>query len=170
MNIDEIIEAYYQKVYKLCLFYLKDKEEAEEILQEIFIKIVKKQKAFKGESGIYTWIYRIAVNTLLNYIKRKKLVEFISFEGLPGSTRVSMEKSALDPAEVFEKDETRRREIEKLEECITLLSDREKTAFYFFHYDNLKQKEIAGIMKTSVSAVESLIHKAMKKLRRCVDA
>jgi RNA polymerase sigma-70 factor (ECF subfamily) len=170
MNIDEIVDAYYKKIYKLCLFYLKDKQEAEEILQEIFIKILKKRKHFKGESNVYTWIYRIAVNTLINYIKRKKLVEFISFEGLANSTRLSMEKSAPDPAQVFEKDETRRQEIKKLEECITLLSNREKTAFYFFQYDQLKQKEIARIMKTSVSAVESLIHKAMKKLRHCVDA
>jgi len=51
---------------------------------------------------------------------------------------------------------------------MNLLSNREKTAFYFFHYDHLKQKEIAEIMKTSISAVESLIHKAMKKLKRCV--
>lgn len=168
MNIDEIIDAYYQKVYKLCLFYLKDREEAEEILQEVFIKIVKKQKDFKGQSDIYTWIYRIAVNTLLNYIKRKKLVEFISFEGLTKTTRVSMEKSGRDPAEVLEENQIQKQEIEKLETCIALLSHREKTAFYFFHYDQLKQKEIARIMKTSVPAVESLIHKAMKKLKRCV--
>jgi RNA polymerase sigma-70 factor (ECF subfamily) len=48
------------------------------------------------------------------------------------------------------------------------LSQREKTAFYFFHYDQLKQKEIAAVMRTSVSAVESLIHKAMNKLKKCV--
>lgn len=168
MDIDEIIDTFYQKIYKLCLFYLKNKQEAEELVQEIFIKILKKQTSFKGESHIYTWIYRISVNTLINYIKRKKIVEFISFENITNSRDISNGNSTIDPALKLEKDETHQKEIENLETCIKLLSNREKTAFYFFHYNHLKQKEIAEIMKTSVSAVESLIHKAMKKLKRCV--
>ncbi|UCH94330.1 MAG: sigma-70 family RNA polymerase sigma factor [Candidatus Aminicenantes bacterium] len=172
MDIDEIIDKYYQKIYKLCLFYLNNKEEAEEILQEIFIKVMKKGSAFKGKSGIYTWIYRIAVNTLINYINRKKIVEFISFEsvknfGEPGDDADSS-LHGMDPAVKLEKHEIEKQKIEKLEECIQRLSHREKTAFYFFHYDRLKQSEIAGIMKTSVSAVESLVHKAVKKLKTCV--
>ena len=138
------------------------------MVQEIFIKILKKRASFKGESGIYTWIYRISVNTLINYIKRKKIVEFISFENITNSRNISNGNSANDPALELEKDEIHQKEVKKLETCMKLLSNREKTAFYFFHYDNLKQKEVAEIMKTSVSAVESLIHKAMKKLKRCV--
>jgi len=170
MDIDEIIDTYYQKIYKLCLFYLKNKQEAEELVQEIFIKIWKKQTSFKGESHIYTWIYRISVNTLINYIKRKKIVEFISFENITNSRDISNgnRSPAIDPALKLEKDEIHQKEIQKLETCMKSLSNREKTAFYFFHYDHLRQKEIADIMKTSISAVESLIHKAMKKLKRCV--
>ncbi len=164
MNIDEIIDGYYQKIYKLCLFYLNNNEqEAEELTQDVFIKVLKKQSTFKGEAGIYTWIYRIAVNTLINYINRKKIVEFITFETTP-----NIKKETADPAELLEQDQTRRGKIEKLQNCITRLSNREKTAFFLFHYQQLKQKEIAEILKTSVSAVESLIHKAMKKLKKCV--
>lgn len=171
MDIERIITDYHQKIYKLCLFYLNNnKQEAEEIVQEIFIKIMKKLKSFKGESTIYTWIYRISVNTLINYIKRKKIVEFISFDNIKHFKEApdDSSQSTMDPAEKFEKDETKQKKIEILEECITLLSDREKTAFYLFHYDNLKQTEIAEIMKTSVSAVESLVHKARKKIKKCV--
>lgn len=170
MDIEEIITGYHQKIYKLCLFYLNNnKQEAEEMVQEIFIKIMKKLKSFKGEANIYTWIYRISVNTLLNYIKRKKIVEFISFENIKKFKEAPVDSSAstIDPAVKFEEDETRKNRIEILTECITLLSDREKTAFYLFHYDRLKQKEIAAIMKTSVSAVESLVHKAMRKIKKC---
>ncbi|NIM13449.1 MAG: sigma-70 family RNA polymerase sigma factor [Candidatus Aminicenantes bacterium] len=173
MDIDEIVEQYHQKLYKLCLFYLHNEEEAEEILHDIFIKVLKKQSTFKGESNIYTWLYRIAVNTIINHINRKKIVEFISFEsaaGHPEITYPSTDGDAVDvdPAVRLEKEEIENLKIEKLEHCIGRLSNREKTAFYFFHFDNLKQKEIATIMKTSVSAVESLIHKAMKKIRKCV--
>ena len=170
MNIEKIISAYYQKIYKLCLFYLSnDKQEAEELVQEIFIKVMKKLPGFKGEANLYTWIYRIGVNTLINYIKRKKIVEFISFENIanfkeaPGDTS----EAAIDPAVKLEAEEIKEKEIEVLEHCIGLLSAREKTAFYLFHYDNLKQKEIAEIMKVSLSAVESLIHKSKKKIEKC---
>jgi RNA polymerase sigma-70 factor (ECF subfamily) len=174
MDIDEIVEQYHQKLYKLCLFYLHNEEEAGEILHDIFIKVLKKQSTFKADSNIYTWLYRIAVNTIINYINRKKIVEFISFESAANHVEITYPSTAgtpvdVDPAVKLEKDETRQMQIEKLEHCIRRLSNREKTAFYFFHYDNLKQKEIAAIMKTSVPAVESLIHKGMKKIRKCVS-
>ena len=171
MDIDSIIDQYYERIYKLCLFYLNNKEEAEEILQEIFIKIMGKRHTFKGNSAVYTWIYRIAVNTLLNYLNRKKFLEFISFdlvkndEGTPDFQGSG--SSHGDPAVLYEKEEIRQWQLEQLEYCILKLSRREKTAFYFFHYDRLKHKEIAEIMNTSIPAVESLLHKAMKKIKTC---
>jgi RNA polymerase sigma-70 factor (ECF subfamily) len=175
MDIDEIVEQYNRKLYKLCLFYLHNEEEAEEILHDIFIKVLKKQSTFKGESNIYTWLFRIAVNTIINYLNRKKIVEFISFESVPKVKEIVLESPGadtlhVDPALKLEKEEAEEIKLKKLEHCIGRLSNREKTAFYFFHYDNLKQKEIANIMKTSVSAVESLIHKAMKKTRKCISS
>lgn len=161
MTADELVDAYYEKIFKLCLFYLRNEPEAEEILQEIFIKVLKKQSSFKGEAGIYTWIYRLAVNTLLNHIRRKKIVEFLSLEG-------ERESDSPGPAHLAESEQEQQYQLEVLERCIKNLSNREKTAFYFYHYDGLKQKEIAEVMNTSVSAVESLIHKAMKKLKGCV--
>jgi len=165
MDIGEIIDQYHRQLFKLCLFYLKDKDEAEDILQEIFIKVLKKRASFKGEAGVYTWLYRIAVNTLINYINRKKIVQFISWESAPET--VSPED---EPAARLETEELENRRLNVLETCLVKLSNREKTALYLFHYENMKQKEISGIMNTSVPAVESLVHKAMKKLKKCVKS
>lgn len=160
MTADELVDAYYDKIFKLCLFYLRDEQDAEEILQEIFIKVLKKKHTFKGESGMYTWVYRLAVNTILNYIRRKKIVRFLSLES-------EREASSPGPARLAEAEQEQQRRLDILEECIETLSNREKTAFYLYHYDRLKQKEIAEVMKTSLPAVEALIHKAMKKLKDC---
>lgn len=165
MDIDHIVDEYYEKVYKLCLFYLGNNEEAEDILQEIFFKVLKKKSTFKEQSGVYTWIYRIAVNTILNHIKRKKIVQFISFENIINKYPDPVSK-APNPAVKLEQEELKNIEMKKLAESIDRLSDREKTAFYLFYYEDLKQKKIAEIMQTSVSAVESLVHKSMKKIRK----
>lgn len=168
MNIDEIVSAHYQKIYKLCLFYLGNQpQEAEEICHDIFVKIMCKLDTFKGDANIYTWCYRLAVNTLINHLKRKKIVEFISFEKIvayPRETDLS-EPLGADPAQALEEKEKKREILTQLKKALTSLSLREKTAFYLFFYDNLKQKEIADIMNTSVSAVEALIHKAKKKIK-----
>jgi RNA polymerase sigma-70 factor (ECF subfamily) len=165
MVSDQIVDEYYGRIYKLCLFYLENKEEAEDIVQEIFLKVLKKKSTFKEQSGVYTWIYRIAVNTILNYIKRKKIVQFISFENFKNAKDSELAAEAPNPAVKLEQEELKNIEIRKLEKSIDRLSAREKTAFYLFHYENLKQKKIAEIMHTSVSAVESLVHKSMKKIR-----
>lgn len=166
ISIEKIVDAYYHKIYKLSFFYLKDKQESEEITQDIFLKVIKKLSTFKGQANIYTWIYRIASNTLINYLKRKKLVRFLSLDTISIKGEHLNDLSELDPAIHLEINETKNTQIEQLEKAINLLSNKEKKAFYLFYYDNLKQKEIAQIMKTSKSAVESLIHKAKKKLKK----
>lgn len=166
LSINRIIDSYYQKILKLTLFHLKNKQESEEITQDVFLKVLKKISSFKGQSDIYTWIYRIAINTVINHIKRKNLVRFLSFEQIPENEESVQNLSNNDPALHLEKEESDRIKLKMLEDSIGLLSNRQRTAFYLFYYDNLSQKQIAAIMKTSVSGVQSLINKAKKKITR----
>lgn len=95
------------------------------------------------------------------------MVEFISLDGAPAGQEGFADSPEHGPMRLLEEEE-RGFKFQLLERCITRLSDREKCALYFYYYDGLKQKEIAEIMGTSLSAVESLIHKATKKLKKCV--
>ena len=80
LELKEVIDKSYNKILKMSLFYLKDREEAVDLTQDICIKICKKLNSFQNRSDINTWIYRVAKNTIFNYIRRKKLVNFISFD------------------------------------------------------------------------------------------
>ena len=166
MDRDEILKNYYQKIYKLALYQLKDKQEAEDLTHDIFFKVLKSLDSFQNKSEIYTWVYRIALNTIRNYLRRKKIVKFISFEDEPGDASKHLTAPGDDPAEKNEADQDKMLKLRLLEDAMGKLTEREKTAFYFFHFEKLKQKKIAELMETSVSAVESLIFKSMKKIRK----
>jgi RNA polymerase sigma-70 factor (ECF subfamily) len=161
-----IVNTYYQKIFKLSLFHLRDKQESEEITQDIFFKITKKLPFYKGQADIYTWIYRIAINTVINHIKRKKRVQFLSLERISEGKEPVHNRLSGDPALRTEKNETLNIKLKQLEHAIQFLSNRQRTAFYLFYYESLSQKQIAGVMKTSVSAVESMVHKAKKNIKK----
>ncbi len=166
MNKNEIIEKYYTKIYKLCLYNLNNEQEAEDLTQDIFFKVFDKIDSFNSQSQLYTWIYRIAINTIINYSKRKRLVKFISFSSdYDPKTEISY-KPEDDPAKNIECDELETLKLKAIEDSLKLLSTKERTAFYLFSYDNLKQKVIAEIMNTSISAVESLIFKSKRKIKK----
>ncbi|MEN8221803.1 MAG: RNA polymerase sigma factor [Acidobacteriota bacterium] len=168
MDKDELLKNYYQKIYKLALYQLQDKQEAEDLTHDIFFKVLNSLGSFQSRSDIYTWIYRIALNTIRNYLRRKKIVKFISFEYEPVEASKLLTGPGDDPARKNEEEQEKFLKLKMLENAMTKLSEREKSAFFFFHFEKLKQKEIAEIMNTSVSAVESLIFKSMKKIRKYI--
>jgi len=75
-------------------------------------------------------------------------------------------KEGEDPAQISEAGEEKALQLKKLDRAIERLTLRERTAFYFFHFEKMKQREIAEVMSTTISAVESLVHKAMKKIKK----
>lgn len=168
MNQDELVKNYYKKIYKLALYQLQDKNEAEDLTHDIFYKVLNSIGSFQNRSDLYTWIYRIALNTIRNYLRRKKIVKFISFENDPTETSRSLTGLTDDPALKSESDQEKMIKLKKLGDALKKLSERERNAFFFFHYEKMRQKEIAEVMSTSVSAVESLIFKSMKKIRKYV--
>jgi RNA polymerase sigma-70 factor (ECF subfamily) len=160
-ELNDLIEKHWRRVYKLCLFYLRDAQDAEDATQQVFENILKKYSRFQGQSDPYTWIYRIAVNTALNMLRRRKIVRWLELEKA-GEPRAA---AASDPALGMERREEEQEKRKRLQAGIARMSAREKKAFYFFYYEQLQQKDIAAIMGTSVPAVESLVHKAVIKIR-----
>ena len=135
---------------------MQDEQAAEEITQDVFTNIFKKATTFKSNSAVRTWIYRITVNTSLNFIKKKKQSTVVGLDVVKKEV-----PDFVHPGVILENKEN----ATLLYQVIETLPDQQKTAFILSFIEELPRQEVADIMKTSLKAVESLLQRAKKKLR-----
>jgi len=156
----ELFTRYKNKVFNLVYRYVGTYYEAEELTQDIFLKVYNSVHKFRGESRFSTYLYRIAVNVCKNY-KRKKQPTVVSIEDPEISTDLSAPASSEPDAILAEK---KKRVI--IQEVLDSLPPNQKTAFILSKYENYSYAQIAEIMKISVSAVESLLFRAKQNLKK----
>ncbi|TXB65899.1 RNA polymerase sigma factor [Vicingus serpentipes] len=162
LSIEEIYDEHNGLVYNLCLNYLQNIEDAEEVTQDVFVTIFKKQEEFKSNSSLKTWIYRITVNHCLDFLKAKKRKKRFGFIIPIYDNSESYSYSDFNhPGIILENREA----TEKLLKLINELPDNQKTALILKIIDELSQKEIAEVMDLSVKAVESLLSRAKNNLK-----
>lgn len=165
----ELVENYKRQVINTCYGLVHNTEDAEDIAQDVFIEVFRSVGNFRADAKISTWLYRIAVNRSLNHIRdNKKRKWFQSFDDVVKEKNAHLQHQASENPGV-ELENLQRTTI--LHEAISSLPENQKTAFTLNKYEDLSYKEIAEIMDTSVSSVESLIHRAkmglQKKLYTC---
>lgn len=161
-SIEEIYKEHNGLVYNLCLNYLQNIEDAEEVTQDVFVTIFKKQDNFKNNSSLKTWIYRITVNACLDFLKAKKRKKRFGFIIPIYDNSESYSYSDFNhPGIILENEEA----TEKLLKLINELPNNQKTALILKVIDELSQKEIAEVMELSVKAVESLLSRAKNNLK-----
>lgn len=152
----QLYDLFSEKVFNTSLSYAKNEQEAEEITQDVFTSIFRNADKFKGDSAVSTWIYRIAVNTSLNHIKKKKRFSFLKFG--------ESEKDSADfehPGVLLENKENAK----VLFKVIDSLPESQKTAFILSFVEDLPRQEVADIMEISLKALESLLQRGKKSLR-----
>jgi RNA polymerase sigma-70 factor (ECF subfamily) len=159
-----LVESRQSLVFNTVLGFLQSQEDAEDVTQDVFIKIFESIHQFKSESALSTWVYRVAVTTALEFIRRKKrkkrfgllsplfgedntpTLELPDFHH-PGVSLDNKEKASI------------------LFKAIKELPENQQIAFILNKVEGLSYQEVAEIMKTSLSAVESLLHRAKNNLR-----
>lgn len=158
---DVLVKRYENTVRKGCFRFLNNAEDASDAAQEVFIKAYYRIKQFKPNAKFSTWLYRIMVNHCLNVIRARKRRSWLSKFSKDNDEFV--ERSLVDdgnPAAVMELSERR----QAVEKAISALNEKLRTAVILHKYQGLSYKEIAEVEKISLSAVESRIHRAKKKL------
>lgn len=161
------VDRYQVQVYNVCFSFLRNTHDAEDLTQEVFIEVIRNATKFRGDSKLSTWLFRIATNRSLNYIrdnrKRRFWKEIDSFfsmtaEREPGSAEVEpgVSDDKLEQAE----------QNSLLTAAIGALPINQQTAFTLSRIDELSYAETAAVMDISLSAVESLIHRARLNLQK----
>ncbi len=161
-----LVDEQQKKVLNTCNMFLNNKEDAEDLTQEVFIEVYKSISSFRGEAKISTWIYRIAVTKSLDFLRKKKrkkryaiLKRIFSDDSL--SVEIPDNKNLNPGRKAEEKDRVR-----ILNEALGSLPQNQRAAFTLSKYDELSYKEIAEVLNTTVSSVESLIHRAKNNLKK----
>ena len=164
MSFEEIYRNYSKRVFNLALQYVQNTEDAEEITQDVFVAIYHALPDFQENSQPGTWVYRIAINKSLDYIKKKKRQKrfaFISSLFQVNQDEIQHEDRTFHhPGISLEQKEA----VGNIFIHINSLSDNQKTALILSKLEHKSQKEIAEIMKLSPKAVESLIQRAKNNL------
>jgi RNA polymerase sigma factor (sigma-70 family) len=161
----ELVETRQSLVYNTVLGLLQNAEDAEDVTQEVFIKVYESIGQFKGESALSTWVYRIAVTRSLEHLrmkKRKKRFAFLTSLFGENNEPLHEPKEFNHPGVQLDNREKARLLFGKIAE----LPENQKIAFTLHKVEGLSYQEVAEVMQNTVAAVESLIHRAKQNLRR----
>ncbi len=160
-----LIEKYKRMVYRLAMQITKNHADAEDVMQETFLKVYRSIRTFRKDAAFETWVYRITVNEALNYVKRRDRRQERTIE-TTAETEFEPEAHyratrASDPHVHAEKTELRR----YVTQAVKSLSLKHRTVVILHDFEGLTHAEIASILNCSEGTVRSRLHYARKKLR-----
>lgn len=162
----ELVTRYQKLVFNVCLRFTGEKETAEDLAQEVFFQLYIKAKNFRSRSKFSTWLYRIAVNHSLNYNRKKKASpECNPFGSFKDTGSSKSENTSAPPYDSPEKSLEKKEEQAFIRQALFSLPEKQRTAFILHYWEGCSYKEIAEILETSLSSIESRIHRAKKSLR-----
>jgi RNA polymerase sigma-70 factor (ECF subfamily) len=148
-----LLDVYGDRVLRICYLLLKDLSSAEDITQEVFIKIYKSINKFKGKSSLYTWIYRIAVNACRDELKKRN--DYVSFEDtVQVKSDVDLENEILS---YFKG--------ERVRECVFLLKSIYREVIVLYYFQELSVLEICEVLDEKENTVKSRLKRARAILK-----
>jgi len=150
-----LVNTYKERLYWHIRRIVLNHDDTDDVLQNTFIKVFKNIDGFKGDSKLYSWMYRIATNEALTFLKKKskKL-------GISDSEMQNKMVSNLQADVYFDGDEIQL----KLQQAIAILPEKQKLVFNMKYYQEMKYEEISEILNTSVGGLKASYHLAVKKV------
>jgi len=161
-----LVETYQRMVVNTCLAIVHNKADAEDLAQDVFLEIFRTAENFRGDSKISTWLYRIATNRSLNFIRNNKWKRFLqSIEETFTGGRNQASEISDNHGDQPDRNITDQQRSDLLHRAIDRLPEKQRIAFTLNKYEELPYQQIAEVMEISLASVESLIHRAKKNLQ-----
>ena len=154
-----LMDKYQEKIYSLIRRMVIDHDAADDAAQETFVKVWKNIGSFKGDSKLYTWIYRIATNEALNHLRRKKRRFFIPIRDIEHELSSSLETDIY-----YSGDEIQL----KLQKALLKLPEKQRLVFNMKYFEEMKFKDNAEVMDVSVGSLKAQYHHAVKKIEKFI--
>jgi RNA polymerase sigma-70 factor, ECF subfamily len=162
----ELVERYKKKVFYLALDMARNPVDAEDISQEVFLKVFRSFRTFKKGARLGSWLYRVTYNASIDHLRKKgaapEPVEDDVLERLSGSGHGLPQSAPPDPAEAAESGQIQARIARALE----TISPQERAVFVLRHYEDLMLKDIAESLGLSIGSVKSYLFRAVRKLQK----
>jgi len=154
MAFHMLVTKYQKRIYWQVRRIIIDHDDANDVVQNTFIKVWKSLDSFKESSQLYTWLYRIATNESLTFLKQKRAPLYVSFESVERGLSRKMDDN------YFKGDEIEK----KLQNAILTLPEKQRIVFNMRYYDETPYEEMSQVLDTSVGALKASYHHAAKKI------
>ncbi|MCH2022225.1 MAG: RNA polymerase sigma factor [Saprospiraceae bacterium] len=154
-----LVQTYQERLYWHIRKMVTIHDDADEVLQNTFIKIFKGFKNFRGDAKLYTWLYRIATNECLTFLKKRKKHSTVDLDNEETGITYSLKADSYfcgDDAVVI------------LNKALDILPEKQKQVFVMRYYDQLSYKDMSEMLDTSVGGLKASYHHAVKKIERYV--
>lgn len=150
-----LIQEYQTRLYWHIRKMVFSHDDADDLLQEVFIKVWQNLPKFRGDSSLFTWIYRIATNESLTHIKKKKKHLILSIDANEANLEGFHENDTMFTGSDIEK---------KLHKSIAQLPEKQRLVFQMKYFEEMKYEEISEVLEVSVGALKASFHHAVKKI------
>ena len=157
---NDIVKQYGESLYWHVRAMVCSHEDADDLIQEIYIKIWNALPSFRGEAQLFTWVYRIATNEALNFLRRQRVRAALSFESLSAAA-----EKMVDSDPYFDGDEAER----KLSAALASLPPRQKAVFTMCYYEDMDYESMSEILGASVSSLKASYHFAQEKIKLLLE-
>jgi RNA polymerase sigma-70 factor (ECF subfamily) len=155
----DIVVLYRERLYRIIRGFTNDHDDTDDILQETFIKAFENLERFRGDSSLYTWLCRIAMNLAITHVRKKKLRQFISLDS------VMLISKQINPEQALEEKELK----EMIHETVDQLSEKQKAVFVLRFYDEMSIAEVAKITGNSEGTIKANFFHAISKVKKSLN-
>jgi|MDTF01.1.fsa_nt_gb RNA polymerase sigma factor (sigma-70 family) len=152
-----LVKTYQEKIYWLIRRMVIDHDDSNDLSQEVFVKIWRNISKFKGDSKLYTWIFRIATNEALTHLRKKKRRFFIPIIDVENELASNLESDSYYTGDDIQL---------KLQKAILTLPEKQRLVFNMKYFEDMKYKDMSEVLDVSIGGLKAQYHHAVKKIEK----